>query len=281
MDIFNIILTRLTGLLLAPLSRWPLAALLFYAVITGLEMAIVFRFTSNQRAIRRAVDGSGAEVLAIKLFQDDVWGIFKSLGRLQRHSGARLLHSLPPALIMFIPFVVILVQLAQRYDRRPLMSGESAIVQLQLDEESWNESQHAELLLPEKVSLQAGPLRDFDEHALYWRIAADTSLSTNDGPQILRWKIGSDVSEKRLAISADSHSLQLVRARRAGQGWLDRVLNPGEPGLPRNGSVRGIEVGYPERCTPLLGWNIPWWATFVVVSMLAAYWMRPWIGVVF
>ena len=62
MNTFNSTLTLLTKLLLAPLAQWPLVALLVWSAVAGILMAIVFRFTSNQPAIRRAADRCRAEL---------------------------------------------------------------------------------------------------------------------------------------------------------------------------------------------------------------------------
>ena len=54
MSAFNAFLTNTTDAILSPLAKWPLIALLVYSAIAGVLMAVVFRFTSNQQAIRRA-----------------------------------------------------------------------------------------------------------------------------------------------------------------------------------------------------------------------------------
>jgi hypothetical protein len=61
-----------------------------------------------------------------------------------------------------------------------------------------------------------------------------------------------------------------VDSERPGPGWISRLLHPGEPGFHQSEAVRGIEIHYPKRSTPILGVDLPWWATFLVLSMLTA-----------
>ena len=264
-----------------PLASWPLGALVLCSVVVGVLMAIGFRFTSNQQAIRRAADGCRAQVLAIKLFQDDLVGILHSCGRLLRHTGARLGHSVPPMLVMIVPLAFLFSQLAMWYEHAPLVPGEATVVQLQSDSRAWSFVQQAALVETTALEVEAGPLRDLGRESLYWRIKPGGDSSSLEEPGSLRWEIGKQVVEKRIVISDDMQRLQPINIRRPGPGWWDQFLYPGEPGLPRGGALRGIEVDYPRRQTPIFGLNVPWWATFLIVSMLSALAVKPLVGVSF
>jgi hypothetical protein len=73
--------------------------------LAGLVAAIVFRFTSRQDLLRRDAELIQAQLLAMKLFRDDLGTMCGSLGRLLRYTVLRLWHSLPPTLVMVVPFV--------------------------------------------------------------------------------------------------------------------------------------------------------------------------------
>lgn len=278
---FNGILTDASELLLSPLARWPLLALAVFSAIAGVLMAIVFRFTSNQQAIRRAADGCRAELLAIKLFQDDLLGVWKSLGRLFGHMLRRLGHSLVPMFVLIIPFFLVLVQLALRFEARPLVPGQSAIVQLQSRPAAWRALQHAQLQQTPHVQVTAGPIRDVSEYTVTWRIRIDDEAETTSATLQLPWKIGNVIVEKRLDVAHEAESLTPVSLRRANGSWWDQLFHPSEPGLPAATGIAGIEILYPPRSTPIAGWDVPWWLTFLVISMLAAIIVRPWVGVEF
>jgi len=72
-------------------------------------------------------------------------------------------------------------------------------------------------------------------------------------------------------VAGNANRLQKVAERRPGAGWLDRLLHPAEPGFDAGSLVRAVVVHYPKRSTPILSLDIPWWLTFIVVSMLARW----------
>ena len=52
----------------------PLLLVLAVSIVIGLVMVIVFRYTSDQKAIGRAKDRLKANLLAVRLFQDQIAG---------------------------------------------------------------------------------------------------------------------------------------------------------------------------------------------------------------
>ena len=277
MNALNTLLNAISDALLGPLAGWPpLLTLVLLSAIAGVLMAIVFRFTSRQQALRRVADLSRAQVLAIKLFKDDPVGMFRSLGQLMKYTGLRLWYSLPPALVMLVPFVLLLAQLAQRYEYRPLQPGETVIIQTQLAPMAWPQSAEVTLQLPSQIEIEARPLRDHQQHTIYWRVRVIEAA-----PATLNLHVGSEQVAMPIALAGDEKRLLRVTAMRPGTSFWDRLLHPGEPGFDADDPLQGITVHYTRRATPLLGFDVPWWLTFVLVSMLAAVLVRPLVKVSF
>ena len=56
MNTINTILTAVTDRLISPIVGWPpLLVLLLVSALAGVLMAVVFRFTSRQQALKRVV----------------------------------------------------------------------------------------------------------------------------------------------------------------------------------------------------------------------------------
>lgn len=273
MDAFNLSLTRAAGWLLSWTPAWPpLATLLVWSAVVGVLMTLVFRFTSNQRGLKLAADRSRAQVLAINLFGHELHAIFDGLGQLFRHTGRRLWYSFPPMLVMLVPFVLLLVQLALRYESRPLAVGQATIVKLELSADDWSRYQHTPLQASSAVVVESPPLRDPEECAIYWRISPQSANATQ-----IAWQVADQTIEKRLDVDDDPARLAVVSSRRPGRGWFDRLLHPAEAALPTDSPVRGIDVEYPARRVPVFGLELPWWLTFLLASMLAALIARPFL----
>ncbi len=270
MNFINSTLTTISEWALYPVSHWPLMALLIVSAATGMLMTLVFRYTSNQKALRAVVDRSRGHFLAIKLFKDDLRGMFDSLFHILRLAAARLWYSLSPVLVMLIPLLFLLTQLALRYEHRPLKVGEASVVELQLTEEAWISHQNAKLETNDQIAIETEALRDESAHTVYWRIKPKSTGASN-----LRWQLGSTDIEKEVVVAEGSSKLEKVSRRRAGPSIFDRLLHPGESAFDKSSPVSAIEIHYPRRATPVLGWRVPWWLTFLVVSIVFALVMQP------
>jgi len=277
MNELNSLLGSLVAILFAPMEGWPpQLSLIIWSAATGVIMAWVFRHTSNQAALKSAADTIRAQLFAVKLFKDDVRVLFSCQARLFRAVGARLLHSLPPLLVLIIPLTLLLVQLARWYEFTPLTPGETSILQLQLSDSGWETHKNIALQVPEHIVVETSALRDEELKTIYWRIRPKTSA-----PAAVSWRLAEQLVEKRVSVADNSVQLVAVSVRRPGSSWFDRLLHPGEPGFSADSLVRGVELQHPHRSTPVLGVDLPWWLTFFVVSMLAAVAAKPWLGVHF
>ena len=130
MRFLNMLLSQLGYVLISPFASYPILGLVFWGAVSGVAMAWVFGLTSNQHRLRELVDETRAQLLAIKLFKHDPLVTFKCQWQLLKTTGLRLWHSLPPTLVMFVPFCLVLIQLAQWYEFVPLVPREATVVQL-------------------------------------------------------------------------------------------------------------------------------------------------------
>jgi len=277
MNTLNAFLTNLTRIVLSLFSGWsPLATLVVLSACFGIVVAIAFRFTSNQTKLRRVADLCRAQVLAIKLFKDEPKTIVSALGTLGHFTLVRMWHLLPSMFLLIVPSVLLLVHLAVWYEYRPLSTGDSAVLELQLAEKAWANYPLVAPEVPGQLVLETPPLRDSQEKSIWWRVRVTEAV-----PATIRWRIGAEVFDKDIAVAEQKDAFYPVSVRRPGSGWWDRLLHPTETALQEDCPLRGIEVHYERRTTPLFGWDIPWWATVLIVSMLAAILVRPLVKVQF
>ncbi len=272
-------LTAISSLVLRPFASWPAqVTLVIVSVLAGIAMTIVFRHTSNQRALKAVANRTRAHLMCMKLFRDDLRVALSCQGSLLKSIGLRLCLAMPPMAVLLIPFVFILAQLALRYENRPLMPGDSVVAALHLSEAAWSTNRDTAIQVPLGIQVETPPLRDDAKHTIYWRLRVDKPSTGS-----LRWRVGpgAGVAEKTIVSTADPGRLLTVSAHRPGPGFWDRLLRPGEPGFDADGPVEAIDLYYPRRSTPFFGVDIPWWATFLIASMIAALCVRPFLKVQF
>ena len=271
MNVVNAVLTNLTELLWYPLRPLPgVLVLVIWAAIAGALAGLMFRYTSNQKALARVGDQIKANLLAMRLFKT-IAGHFPQPGRPAEGGGSAFWYALPAFVAMLVPFVLLLVQLALRFEYRPLRPGEMAVVELKLAPEAWETGQNAALETPPGVIIQTPALRDARENAIYWRISPQEGATSGR----LRWQVAGQTVEKELAVCDDPQRPCTVSMQRPGVSFWDRLLHPGEPAFPADSPVRAAIVHYPPRQTPVFGFDIPWWATFLVASILMAFVLKP------
>ncbi len=286
MNPINRVLSTLFDALFGPLIRWsPTFTLILGAAVSGVLAALAFRVLSNQRQMTTIADRSRARLLAIRLFPDDLPGIFASLGGLVALSVKRVLHSLPSLLVLGPLFVIVLVQLAAWFEYRPLRAGESAIVTAHInpDDKLWASVQDITLEVPAGVRVETPALRDALDHTVSWRIGVETPSGE---PGVVRLVVVDEVSRKQLVLASDDQdrpALIPVSPRRPGAGFFDRLIHPREPGFPRDSMVHAILIDYPENPARSASWALgwPWWVIFLIVSVAAAFLAQPLIGVKF
>jgi hypothetical protein len=95
----------------------------------------------------------------------------------------------------------------------------------------------------------------------------------------LLWHLSGDSIVKELPITATNGLLLTANRIRSGDKLWNRLLNPAEPSLPAASPISSIDIQLQPRDTPILGWIIPWWATFFLVAMIAALIAGKFMGV--
>jgi len=246
---------------LSPLPPW--AGLTIISAVLGVVMLIAFKYTSNQQAIAAAKDTIKANLLALKLFKDEMrvtfvsqWRVLKGVCRLQWHM-------VKPILILAIPMLLIIGQMGVRYQWRALRPDEVTRISVKLADGT--------VSVPE-VTLEAGAGVKVEVDgvpgagAVDWRVRGGA-----EGSHTLQFHIGDTAVDKTVRVGG---AFGPVSAERVGAHWFAQILHPRESRLSAALPVKSIEIVYPPR----EGWytGSDWWIlSFFVISMVAALVFAP------
>lgn len=261
--------------LLAPigwLPGWLSASLV--AAATGLGMLLAFKYTSNQRAVRRARDDIKAHLLALKLFKDSASVALACQGRVFWGAARLFLLALVPMAAMTVPMCLLLGQLALWYQARPLRVGEEAVITLTWSAAAANAPAktpvQAALVPDAALELVAGPVRIASAQQVCWNVRARRA-----GPQRLQFQVGATTVDKELAVGDGFQRVSLARPPRT---WTAALLHPAEQPFDADSAVQSIAVAYPRRS----GWTCgsdSWLVYWFLASMVWALVFRPWLNV--
>jgi hypothetical protein len=247
--------------LLAPigvLPGWFSATVM--AAATGVLLLLVFKYTSNQRVIKRVRDDIDANWLALKLFKDSARVTLAAQGHLLLGAVRLFVLALVPMAVMVVPVTLILGQLSLWYQQRPLRIGEEAVVTLALNGDPHASFPEVRLLPTDTVETTVGPVRVFSKREVCWNIKALQS-----GYHRLAFQVDGQDAVKELAVG---DGFMRVSARRPPWLWSEVLMYPREEPFALDFPVRSIDISYPVR--PSLACGTDRWVVFWFAVSLAA-----------
>jgi hypothetical protein len=265
-DWLNVVANALGWVVLAPIGVLPgwLSATLV-AAVTGVLLLIAFKYTSNQRAIKRARDDINAHLLALKLFKDNTPVVFRAQGRILVGAFRLFVLALVPMLLMALPAILILGQLALWYQARPLHVGEEVVVTLKLSGDADSSWPAVSLQPTGAAEVEVGPVRVHSKREVCWYVKA-----REKGLYHLTFQVGDQRVTKELAVG---DGFMRVSVRRPERQWSDVLLHPRERPFGPDSPVRWVEVDYPPRDSWTSGTD--WWVAYwFVVSFVVALCFR-------
>ncbi|MCX5897130.1 MAG: hypothetical protein NTY29_02935 [Proteobacteria bacterium] len=267
--IVNSAANTVCGLVFAPIAMVPgWLSITIISAILGIPLFIIFKYTSNQRALTRTIDDIKANLLAVRLYRDNIAVTMKSEARLMLCSVKLFVYSLIPVLIMSIPLSLILAQMGLWYQARPLQLGDApVVVNLKLN----NASEHwPDVTLDARpgARIVAGPMRIASRKEVCWTIQP-----VQAGNHLLKFQVGDQQIVKQLAIGT---GFMRVSAKRPGTDAADVIMHPLEQPLSAAGPVASISIAYPARHSFMCGTD--WWLVwFCIISMISALLTSPFI----
>ncbi|MBW2652909.1 MAG: hypothetical protein JRC57_07515, partial [Deltaproteobacteria bacterium] len=263
----NIVTNTIGGFLLAPVASVPgWLSITVISAILGVFLLVIFKYTSNQKAIGQVRDDIKANLLAVKLFKASFSVTFRSQARVFCASLKLLFYSIVPMLVMIVPVILIMAQMSLWYQARPLLPGDKpVIVKLKFNDNLDTLPQVVLESLPAARTI-IGPVRVFTKKEIFWKIKP-----VEDGSYNLIFHIGDRRYEKQLAVG---EGFMRLSPKRPGADFADILLYPLEKPFTSDSPVHSISINYPERNSRIYGTD--WWIVyFFVVSMIFAFMFKP------
>jgi len=268
MGVINNGLNAFFDLLCAPFARLnPWGAMAFLSLLTGLLMLLVFRFTSNQKGIRRAKDLIKAHLLEFRLFKDNFGVTMRAFGRILLHNLRYLAYALKPLLVMIIPLLLILAQLNARFGYRPLHPGQQVLLKVKLVRGTNPLNLDLTIAPSSGFTVETPPLRIEEESEMDWRLRA---VKAGRHDIVLRG-MGQSVAKTMAVGPARLDALAPLKTNRK---FFNQLFNPAEPALAKNLPLDSIELVYPGRSLRFLGMDVHWLLAFFVLSLVFGFGLK-------
>jgi hypothetical protein len=270
-SVFNTVANVFFAAVFAPVAMLPgWLSLTLISAVLGVVIFVIFMYTANRSAFSAIIDTIVASILAVFLFRDNIAVTMRSEGKLLVCSVKLLWYSLFPVLVMSMPLVFVLAQMAMWYQFSPPVPGEETVqirMQLQDMPESW-----PEISLEDNAAVRVvtGPVRVFSRGEVYWEVQP-----LKAGNHELSFRIG-DASYTK-AFSAGEGFVRLSPLRPGARDPFTTLLYPLEKPF-QTGAVRSILIDYPGRASKIHGSG--WWLlSFCIISMIFALLSKPFIRI--
>lgn len=274
MALLNNLMTILFNAVFAPFRGLdPIWSMLAVSLVTGVVMVWIFGKTSNQKAITAVKNRISGNLLAVRLFQDDIRVVLGINARILRYTGIYFLLSLVPMIYMLVPVLLLLTQLNLNFAYRSLEAGETVILTAKLrDAAALEDLANIRLELPGGVVAETPGVREWGPRpSVTWRLRV---VEGPGGDAVIR--IGNEEVRKRIQIGK---GWTAVSALRTGGGLWEQLLWPGEDPLPAGNNFRAVEIAYPELNLSLFGFSINWLVLFFILSLVFGFAFKDVLGV--
>ncbi len=265
MNTINYVINSIFDLFFSPFSSIdPIYGLCAVSFLTTVIMLPIFKYTSDQEAIRRTKSRIMGHLLEVRLFKDDIRTVLSAQKNMLKYNMIYLKHMMKPLMFVMLPVVVIIIQTGLRYEYRPLHPGETAIVKVKLDNPgNLAGGGSGVLTAPEGLKIETPPLRVNGGEEIYWRIRAE-----KDGDYDLKFRTIDKEVSKRVVVG---EKLTRISPEVLKGGLVNSFLYPGEPSLSGDSGMEYFEIAYPYGTVALFGWKIHWLVLFFILSLVFGF----------
>lgn len=260
----NRIFTVTAGNFLKFLNVFPYwISLGLISCLVGFVFIPIFKYFSNQRAVRRIRNTITADLLSIRIFKDNPIVMIRAQGRILLGSFRLLWVTLPSLLIMIVPVTFLLTQMSGWYQFRPLRIGEIAVITVKTASGIDHQEFDIHMDVPGSVDVLAGPIWIHSRNELIWTISGRTS-----GSGFLYFTTPQDTFTKKLDVGESKPPVSIrVPERTFGEIFLYPFETPPVDGSP----IRSISLEYGDTIIDPAQ-RFDWLLVFCIVSMLV-FWM--------
>jgi hypothetical protein len=247
----------------------PLFLVLVLSVVVGFLMVVVFRYTSDQKAIGRAKDQLKAHLLAVRLFQDQLPVVMRAYARIFGGTARYLRLAFMPFLVSLVPITFLIIHLDRYLGLKPLETDQPFLVEAQVSDADTLNS--LDLQLPSGLTSSAPAVHVPKNKEAVWRVIAE-----RDGQYDILIAASGQTVSKHIVVAQGVARLSPVRLR--GQFW-ERLLRSSEAALPDASTIQSITVNYPPREIHFGWWEWNWIVLFFVISLIAGFIFKTALGI--
>lgn len=252
-------LTGIFTLLLKPFEGGnALGGIIFISILTGGVMLFLFRFTSNQQAMKEVKTRISAYFLELRLYSHDISNVMASQAKIMKSNFSYMKLSLVPALVLIIPVIVVMIQLNLRYASRQLLPGETALVKVKVSEGFDVMRNRMDLECRSGLEKVSPGVRIPELNEVCFKVKL-----TEPGVHMIT--LGSGAATMEMPVFGSDRLIPVYSMAKKGS-LVEAIFNPGSPNVPDEAPIESVEVSYRPMEFKFPGFRLSWLWTFLIIS---------------
>jgi len=269
---------KIIDLMFAPFAKLaPVWGMAFATLVVTAFALVVYKYTSSQKGIKKAKEKIKAHFVEVWLYIDDPVLILKAQAGIFANGAKYLGYALVPLVIMFLPVLVILINMEHRYHYRAFEPGETFLLKVKISPQAPDWMNSVKLELPDGLEMDAPVLRiqeqdKFRETDFRLKVNAKTrepvKIKVADNPPV------------EVVVKTDSSENPRFSPIIAN-GFSSNFWHPSLITLNPQSQIEKIEINYPEADFNFLGWKTYWVLPMIILMFVFAFALKPIIKVEF
>ena len=262
MHYVNILINGIGDAVLAPFqweNPWP--GLIAASCLATVPLMLVFKYCSNERAIRLKKGRLIAHVLELLIYQHDMLVSLGACWRIFVSNLSYMKEFLLPLTLAMIPCTLILIQLSCWFAARPLYVGETALLEVRLRSDQNVMQQDLAIASSSGIAVDTEALRIPAQNEADWRLRA-----TQEGAGWVDVSFGGITTRKDVV---SGKRLLKVSDRRTRPNLQEELLHPAEAPFAADSLIERIDIQYPARQLLIGQTEVDWLVAFFVISVVA------------
>lgn len=253
MNAINRAVSSLFNLLLTPLELLGAeGSIVVVGCVFTVVMLLIFKRISSQKGIKGVKDKIKGNMIAIRLYQDDLLIVGKAVVSVVLRNFQYLTLNFAPFIPLSIPFALVAAQLVVRYGFEPIplvqdqaqidnwMPGKGTLIEITLKDGDKAKVKDITLNFPPELHVVQGPHRSVADGTIHAEVVAVAAGSSEIEILLGEERVGS-----KMISTGDSRERMMQPERVSSPLWA--ILWPAEDTFASDSPVEKVVFTYPDR----------------------------------
>jgi len=242
------------------LNLSPFLAILIIALVISIIISVVYKFMTDQKKMKALKEEQKEFQKKMKEMKDQPEKVMSMQKDAMKKNMEYMKQSFKPTLVTMLPIILIFAWMSGNLAYEPIYPGETYAISATFLEEV--EGLNVELIVPEGTSLleTSDAVQTIEDGQASWKLKSD------EGTQILEFRLGETVATKEVLITTELEYADAIETY-------------------QHSDIESVQIDYnklrplgPNFTVPLLKWQPGWLGLYIIFSLVFSIGIRKLMG---